>query len=151
VCSVPTPRTGSRLLRYAFKFTRLNQRLLEGEGGRVDRREAIIGLAACVAGAWLRPGIAQRTYRVAVLIHGTERTLGKRLAALRAGLKEHGYVEGRNLGLSVRWNEGGLERLPDLAAELLREKPDVLVAGPVLSAAAAQKHTRDVPICRHVG
>jgi putative ABC transport system substrate-binding protein len=62
------------------------------------------------------------------------------------GLKEHGYVEGRNLSLLVRWNEGNLERLPDLAAELLREKPDAFVCAPVLAAAAVQKHSRTVPV-----
>ena len=62
-----------------------------------------------------------------------------------------GYDEGRNLRLSVRWNEGGAERLPDLAAELLREKPDVLVAAPVFSATAAHKHTRSVPIVMALG
>ena len=103
----------------------------------------VLGSAELVAPA---RAFAQRVYRVAVLIHGTERTLGARFEALRAGLRDLGYVEGKNLGLSVRWNEGGLERLPDLAADLLREKPDVFVAGPVLSAAAAHKHTRTVPI-----
>jgi putative ABC transport system substrate-binding protein len=39
---------------------------------------------------------------------------------LRAGLRELGYIEGKNLSISIRWNEGGLERLPDLAEELLR-------------------------------
>jgi putative tryptophan/tyrosine transport system substrate-binding protein len=89
---------------------------------------------------------AQPVFRIGVLIHGTERTYGARLEALRARLRDLGYLEGRNLKLSVRWNEGSAERLPDLAAELLRDKPDVLVAAPVFSAAAAHKHTRTVPI-----
>jgi len=110
-----------------------------------NRRKLMIALGA---GALAAPArlLAQRVYRIAVLIHGTERTLGARLEALRAGLRVLGYVEGKNLNLSVRWNEGGLERLPDLAAELLRDKPDVIVASPVLSAAAAHKHTQTVPI-----
>lgn len=89
---------------------------------------------------------AQPVFRIGVLIHGTERTYGARVEALRARLRDLGYREGRNLKLSVRWNEGSAERLPDLAAELLRDKPDVLVAAPVFSAAAAHKHTRTVPI-----
>ena len=119
-------------------------------GNRLARtlsRRRCVAAATIAAGAWwFRPAFAQRTYRIAVLIHGAERTLGSRLEALRAGLRDHGYVEGKNLRLSVRWNEGSLERLPELAAELLREKPDVFVGGPVLSAAAAQKHSRTVPI-----
>ncbi len=112
----------------------------------ITRRRAIAGLAALGAAGWLRAGYAQRVYRVAVLINGTERTQGSRLEALRAGLREHGYAQGKNLSLSVRWNDGGLERLPELAAELLRDKPDVFVGAPVLSAAAAHKNTRTVPI-----
>ena len=110
-----------------------------------NRRKLVLALGAAALGA---PDIllAQRVYRIAVLIHGTERTLGARFEALRAGLRELGYIEGKNLSISIRWNEGGLERLPDLAEELLRSKPDVLVVAPVVAAAAAQKHTKTVPI-----
>lgn len=110
----------------------------------MNRRDVVLALVAL--GAAPLAVQAQRVFRIGVLIHGTERTYGARVEALRAGLRELGYVEGRNLKLSVHWNEGGAERLPDLAAELLREKPDVLVAAPVFSAAAAHKHTRTVPI-----
>ena len=110
-----------------------------------NRRKLVLALGASALGA---PAtlLAQRVYRIAVLIHGTERTLGARFEALRAGLRELGYIEGKNLSISIRWNEGGLERLPDLAEELLRSKPDVLVVAPVVAAAAAQKHTKTVPI-----
>lgn len=91
---------------------------------------------------------AQPAFRVGVLIHGTERTYGTRVEALRAALRDLGYVEGRNLALSVRWNEGAAERLPDLAAELLREKPDVLVAAPVFSAAAAHRNRQLVKLAQ---
>jgi putative ABC transport system substrate-binding protein len=110
----------------------------------MDRRKFLIGGLATLGPA--RAAIAQRTYRVAVLVHGPERTHRTRVDALRAGLKQHGYAEGKNLTLAVRWNEGGLERLGELAAELLRAKPDVLVAAPVLAAAAARRHTATVPI-----
>ena len=46
----------------------------------------------------------------------------------------------------MRWNEGGLDRLSELAAELLRDRPDVVVGAPVLAAVAAHKHTNTVPI-----
>jgi putative tryptophan/tyrosine transport system substrate-binding protein len=109
------------------------------------RRRAFVVVLVALGGAptLLR---AQPIFRIGVLIHGTERTYGARVEALRARLRDLGYVEGANVRLSVRWNEGGAERLPDLAAELLREKPDVLVAAPVFSAAAAHRHTRTVPI-----
>jgi len=110
----------------------------------MNRRDTVLALVAL--GAAPLAVQAQPVFRIGVLIHGTERTYGARVEALRAGLRELGYVEGRNLKLSVRWNDGSAEQLPDLAAELLREKPDLLVAAPVFSAAAAHKHTRTVPI-----
>jgi len=110
-----------------------------------NRRRLLFAFGAGALGAPARL-LAQRVYRIAVLIHGSERAWTARYDALRAGLRTLGYVEGGNLNLSVRWNEGGLERLPDLAAELLRNEPDVFVASPVLSAAAAHKHTQIVPI-----
>ncbi|HET7298189.1 MAG TPA: hypothetical protein VFI89_05700, partial [Burkholderiales bacterium] len=102
----------------------------------MDRRRFVIGGLAGLGVA--RVASAQRAYRIAVLVHGPERTQRGRVEALRAGLKQHGYVEGRNLSLSVHWNDGGLERLPSLAAELLKGKPDVVVTAPVLAAAAVQ-------------
>jgi putative ABC transport system substrate-binding protein len=111
------------------------------------RRKLLVALGAtALAAPFAARAQAQRVYRVAVLVWGTERAMGTRLAALRAALKQLGYVEGQNLSLSVRWNEGAVERLPDLAAELLREQPDVFVAAPVLAAAAVHKLTRTVPI-----
>jgi putative ABC transport system substrate-binding protein len=110
----------------------------------MNRRDAVVALLALgimPPAAW-----AQRVFRIGVLINGTESTQRTRLEAFRAGLQELGYIEGKNLSLSVRWNEGSSERLPDLADELLREKPDVLVASPVFSAAAAHKRTQTVPI-----
>ena len=110
-----------------------------------NRRKLLFVFGASALGAPARL-LAQRVYRIAVLIHGSERGWTARYDALRAGLRALGYVEGKNLSLAVRWNEGGLERLPALAAELLRDKPDVFVASPVLSAAAAHKHSQTVPI-----
>lgn len=110
----------------------------------MNRRDFVCVLVAL--GAAAPSAQAEPVFRIGVLIHGTERTYGTRVEALRGGLRDLGYVEGKNLKLLVRWNEGGAERLPDLAAELLREKPDVLVAAPVFSAAAAHKRTRTVPI-----
>jgi putative ABC transport system substrate-binding protein len=64
----------------------------------------------------------------------------------RQGLRELGYVEGRNVQLEIRWGEGKLERLPALAAELVREKVDIIVAVNSPSVAAAKQATRTIPI-----
>jgi putative ABC transport system substrate-binding protein len=68
------------------------------------------------------------------------------LQAFRDGLRELGYVEGKNLQLEVRWGEGKLERLPALAAELVQSKVDVIVAAASPSVIAAREATRTIPI-----
>jgi putative ABC transport system substrate-binding protein len=65
---------------------------------------------------------------------------------LREGLGELGYVEGQNIAFEFRSAEGKLDRLPELAAELVRLKVDVIVALYVPSALAAKQATRDIPI-----
>src|SRR5437870_7585184 len=66
--------------------------------------------------------------------------------ALREGLRELGYVEGQNIAFEWRWARGKLERFPDLAAELVQLKVDVIVAASTPGAQAAQRATRTIPI-----
>jgi putative ABC transport system substrate-binding protein len=69
------------------------------------------------------------------------------LDAFRQELRELGYVEGQSIAIEYRWAEGKVERLPDLAAELVRLKVDVIVAsGGVPVAQAAQQATKAIPI-----
>ena len=66
--------------------------------------------------------------------------------AFRQGLRALGYVEGQNILLEARYADGRLERLQDLADELVRLKVDVIVAGPTTAIRAAQQATRTIPI-----
>jgi putative tryptophan/tyrosine transport system substrate-binding protein len=66
--------------------------------------------------------------------------------ALRQGLRELGWVEGQNITIESRYAEGQPDRLPDLAAELVRLKVDVILAGNPLAARAAKDATRELPI-----
>ena len=68
------------------------------------------------------------------------------LEAFRQGLRELGYVEGQNLVLEVRYAAGNDERLPELAAELVRLPVEVLVASGTAAIHAAQQATRTIPI-----
>jgi putative tryptophan/tyrosine transport system substrate-binding protein len=68
------------------------------------------------------------------------------LQAFRDGLRELGYVEGKNIQLEIRWGEGRLERLPSLAAELVALNVDVIVAATSPAVAAARQATRTIPI-----
>jgi len=69
-----------------------------------------------------------------------------RLEAFRQGLRELGYVEGQTIALEVRSAEGKWERLPTLAAELVRLKVDVIVTATVPGIRAAQQATKTIPI-----
>jgi putative ABC transport system substrate-binding protein len=71
---------------------------------------------------------------------------GRGLARFRQGLRELGYVEGQTVALEVRWDENKPERWPDLAAELVRLRVDLLVAGTTAAARAAQQATSTIPI-----
>ena len=68
------------------------------------------------------------------------------LDAFRLGLRELGWVEGQNIAIDYRFAEGRFDRLPDLAAELVRLKVDVIVAVPTPAAAAARNATETIPI-----
>ena len=68
------------------------------------------------------------------------------LETLRQGMRELGYVEGQNLVMEYRYAEGREERLPDLAAELVRLNVEVIVAGGTSATRAAQHATRTIPI-----
>ncbi len=70
---------------------------------------------------------------------------GPELDAFRQRLRDLGYVEGQNLIMEYRWADGKEERLPDLAAELVRLQVDVIVGG-AAATRAAQHATRTIPI-----
>jgi putative ABC transport system substrate-binding protein len=70
----------------------------------------------------------------------------ERIEALRKGLRELGYVEGANISIHYRWAENRYERLPDLAAELVRLNPDVILAHGTPGTRAAMGATTTIPI-----
>ena len=68
------------------------------------------------------------------------------LEAFRQGLRELGYVEGKNIIIEYRWAEGRYDRLPDLAAELVRLKPDLLLTHGTTGTRAAKQASTTIPI-----
>ncbi len=69
-----------------------------------------------------------------------------RIEALRAGLRDLGYVEGKNILIEFRWADGKYERLPSLAAELVQLKVAVIVAATTIDIQAARQATTTIPI-----
>lgn len=89
---------------------------------------------------------AARIYRIAFLGGSTASALSKRLDAFRQGLHELGYREGKNIDIQYRYGEGQPERLPALAAKLVRNKTDVIVTGGPFSTRAVRGVTNEIPI-----
>src|SRR5262245_1636273 len=91
---------------------------------------------------------AGKVPRVGYLIAGSHSDPGRLrlLEAFRQGLRELGYVEGQNIAIESRWAEGADDRLPTLAADLVRSKVDVIVAQSGAATRAAQQATRTIPI-----
>jgi len=84
--------------------------------------------------------------RLGVLSAGSPSTTHGPLDAFRRGLQNLGYREGQNIVLEYRYAEGKLDRLPDLAAELVRLQVDVIVTGGNEAVEAAKKTTQTIPI-----
>ncbi len=84
--------------------------------------------------------------RIAWLNPGSVASHGALYAAFKQGLRERGYIEGKNIVIEQRWVEGKLDRLPAAAAELVRLKPDVIVVAGVNAIQAAKAATTKIPI-----
>jgi ABC-type uncharacterized transport system substrate-binding protein len=90
---------------------------------------------------------AKKTPRIGFLLGSSRLTLSEPIDGFRQGLREFGYVEGQNIVIEYRYAEGKFGRLPDLAAELVRLKVDVIVAaGGSPAIQAAGNATRTIPI-----
>jgi ABC-type uncharacterized transport system substrate-binding protein len=112
------------------------------------KRREFITLLGGVVSAWPRAARAQRikSARIGFLGLVSPSSHAARLAALRAGLRDLGWVEGRNVGIEFRWAEGNYDRLPGLAEELVQLNVDVLVTHATSGALAAKKATSTIPI-----
>jgi ABC-type uncharacterized transport system substrate-binding protein len=84
--------------------------------------------------------------RIGYLTAGSLSTSSARIEAFRQGLRELGYVEGKNIVIEWRYAEGKLDRFPALAAELVRLKVDVIVTGGPTTTSAAKEATVTIPI-----
>src|SRR5438132_13174169 len=111
------------------------------------RRRDVVTLIGSAAAIWPLVTRAQQSKlaRIGALYLGIADAETFR-TGLREGLRELGYVEGQDIALEFRSAEGKLDRLPELASELVRLKVDVIVALYVPCALAAKQATRNIPI-----
>jgi putative ABC transport system substrate-binding protein len=116
----------------------------------MNRRNAGLALLGLIAaGAAPRSVQAQqavKVYRLGYLSTPTRESVTRGVDAFLRKLRELGWVEGQNLVIEYRWAEGNVERLPELAADLVRRKVDVIVAPAGSAALAAKAATSSIPI-----
>jgi putative tryptophan/tyrosine transport system substrate-binding protein len=114
----------------------------------MDRRALLAGAVGALV-ALPTAALAQQPGKVArlgLLGPGSASGSAHEVEALRAGLRELGYVEGKNIAIESRWAEGKFDRLPDLAAELIRIKLDALLTPGTPATLAAKRATTTIPI-----
>jgi putative ABC transport system substrate-binding protein len=112
------------------------------------RREFIAGLGGATATAWPLAARAQQAGKIYTigLLNAAPFTVVAAYTVFSDALRELGWIEGKNLAFERRSAENRLERLPDLATELVRLNVDVIVALGTLAPLAAKRATRTIPI-----
>jgi putative tryptophan/tyrosine transport system substrate-binding protein len=114
----------------------------------MQRRDfiALLGVAASWPFAARAQQPTTKVPRIGWLVTGDPTSYRLSLAAFRDGLRALNYVEGRNIAIEYRWAGGVVDRLPELARDLVREKVDVILAGGTIGARAASDATQTIPI-----
>ena len=106
----------------------------------------LVLLALLVAPLSAEAQTADRVYKLGFLGQTSAPDLARQTAALRQGLRDRGYEEGRNLVIEYRWAEGKLDRLPVLATELVGLGVDIIVTHGSAGSRATKQATRTIPI-----
>ena len=115
----------------------------------MHRRRVLVTLAmgaACAPHAARAQRPSSKLVRIGYLDTSSASIASVRLDRLRAGLHDLGYAEGRNIVIETRWAESAYERLPALAADLLEQKLDVIVAAGPAAIQAVRQATTTVPV-----
>jgi ABC-type uncharacterized transport system substrate-binding protein len=117
------------------------------------RRREFITLFSSVAAAWPLTARAQRRAMpvIGFLGNGSQESDAIRVASFHQGLSQAGFAEDRNVTIEYRWAEGQHARLPELAAELVRDQVAAIITGSTPGAFAAKAATRKIPIIFYMG
>jgi putative ABC transport system substrate-binding protein len=140
-----TPRFADRY--FLFRWSELNATIGRVPLKAMQRRDFVTLLGG--AAAWPLAGRAQqatRPPRIGWLSTGSPISHRLSLAAFQDGLRALGYIEGGNVTIEYRWAEGNLDRLPELASQLVQQQVEIILAGGSTGAQAAKNATSIIPI-----
>ena len=113
----------------------------------ISRRGLIaVTLALAIKPLTVRAQQPERIARIGLLLSNSRTFHLTHVEAFRQGLRERGYLEGRNIVIEYRYGDGKLDRLPKLAAELVGLNVDLIVTSGTPPTRAAQQATRSIPI-----
>ena len=111
---------------------------------RRDTVLALLALGAAPLATYAQP--PGKVPRIGVLYPGGSAPLSPRMEAFRRGLQEHGYVEKTNIAIEIRYADGRMDRLPELAAALVQRNVRVIATSGDLATRVVQKATTTIPI-----
>ena len=127
--------------------------LVLGAGAAMRRRE-FIAFVGCTAAGWPLTALAEQPSMpvIGFLNSASPQPFANYVSGFRIGLKQTGYIDGQNVTIEFRWAEGHYDRLPEMAAGLVRRKVAVLVStGGPPSVMAAKAATATIPIVFTIG
>src|SRR5262245_60433959 len=125
------------------RFHRYDAR--SGRRGVTVRRREFLGFLGSAA-AWPLATLAQQPPVIGLLGSATASGWARYVSAFQQGLRDGGYVEGRNVAIEVRWADNQYDRLPPMAAELVQRQMTLIVAFSTPAARAAKAATATIPI-----
>jgi len=123
-----------------------------GLGAASTRRELLIALGATLT-TWpfaLRAQSSGKVPHIGYISLGSPRSNGAFLDAFKAGLRELGYIDGRNIVIDVRWAGDSPSALPSLAGSLVKDQPSAIVGTCIPSTRAAKQATQTIPVVMSV-
>ena len=121
---------------------------LHGVISMMDRRAFIdvVAVALLTFPLAIEAQQAGKVPRIGYVVQNYAETSRRVLAAFREGLREHGWLEGQNIVIEVRFAEGKIEQLPAIVAELIRLKVDLIMTTSSATTWAAKDATKSIPI-----
>ena len=117
----------------------------------MDRRRFVALIGGALAAPFARAQPRGKVFRVAYPSISGHGAMNHLLKALELGLRDHGYVIGQNLVIEFRSADGKIERYPEVVAEVVRSKPDVIVTGVNANTTAVKALTQTIPVVMILG